>query len=424
MTDVNRAILRTDLLRVHVENAGHLARQRMLLTEAPHARPLDIYETDQRLAGHFRYLQLAGGMALDMAAEVFDQTPQIGEAIVFASLSMHQRQTGFATEVLDKCDVTSDGITALTEAFRHVARDAQRAAFYAWINHERAELVATAVSAATMLRLHLRDLLLPLIKDSRPAVQAAALDHAGVMGMVVHAPVALTALGHPDPALAHAAAVACLRLGHRSAAEPLVASIAAKLSPAQRRLAVEVAFPVLPADVAQQQARALLAQPDTQRWGLLALGALGSTRTLPYLVHHMAEPATARMAGWAFAMITGANVAEDDLELAEFPECDDDPLLEDAAEELFFEDGLPFPDVDRVQTWLRAKGATLQGEHPLLFGLPHWTWQDMENPDLGFQGRYRALAQLLAVQAAERPLPNWRAPLRIVGGKLVRDWQM
>jgi hypothetical protein len=138
----------------------------------------------------------------------------------------------------------------------------------------------------------------------------------------------------------------------------------------------------------------------------------------------MEQTETARMAGWAFAMITGANVAEDDLELDVFPDVEDDPLLEGAAEELFFDDGLPFPDPARVLDWLKTKGRSLSAEHPLLFGLPQWSWQDMDSPDVQFQGRYRALAQIISVRSAESRLPDWRAPIRVQPGKLARDWQM
>jgi uncharacterized protein (TIGR02270 family) len=421
---LNYPVIRNDLVRVHAENAAHLARQRMLLTEAPHARLADIHETDQRLGGNFRYLKLVGAGAVDMAAEAFATTPEIGEAVVYAALSMHAKQIDFAEVVLGQMESEEAAISALAEAFRHVEREAQRSTFYAWIGHENPALVSAALAAATLLRLNLKDLLAPLTTDARPLVQASALEHAGVMGLVQFAPTALSALGHADAGLAFAAAVASIRLGHPRAAQRLVESITPDLAPAKCRLAVEVGFPALAEEGAHQKVRALLGDEATQRWGLLALGMIGSVRTLPYLLRQMEQLETMRMAGWAFAMITGVNIAEDDLELDEFPQCEDDPLLEGAAEELFFEDGLPFPDVRRVTDWLKANGSKLTAEHALLFGLPQWTWQEMESPDLEFQARYRALAQVICVRQADRRLPNWQAPVRLTGGKLARDWQM
>ena len=112
------------------------------------------------------------------------------------------------------------------------------------------------------------------------------------------------------------------------------------------------------------------------------------------------------------------------LELDEFPDIDDHPQLEEAPEELFFDDGLPFPDVERVSDWIKTEGARLSAEQPLLFGLPRWSYQDMDSPDLEFQARYRALAQAISLGAADNRLPNWRAPVSLQGGKLTRDWQM
>lgn len=421
---MNYPVIRNDLIRVHVENAAHLAQQRMWLTGAPQARLTDIYETDQRLGGNLRYLKLAGAVAVDMAAEVFATDPEMGEAVVYAALSMQAGQPKFAADILGQMEGEAAAITALAEAFRHVDRAAQRTTFYAWISHEDPQLVCAALGAATLLRLNLKDLLLPLIADPRPAVQAAAFEHLGVMGLVQHGPAVLGALGHKDAGLAFAAAVAAVRLGHAPAARQLVEYITADLPPGKCRLAVEVGFPMLPEEAAHAKVRALLADDATIRWGLLALGSIGSTRTLPYLLRQMEQVNTMRMAGWAFAMITGANIAEDDLELDAFPECEDDPLLEGAAEELFFEDGLPFPDVKRVTQWLITKGKALSAEHPLLFGLPQWTWADMDSPDLEFQARYRALAQMIAVRHADRRLPDWQGPVRLQAGRLTRDWQM
>jgi uncharacterized protein (TIGR02270 family) len=420
---VNHPVIRSDLLRVHVENAGLLAWQRCLLTEAPHARITDIYELDQRLAGSFRYLQIAGSSACDMAAEVFAQTPEPGEATVLAALMMQSQALSFASDILAQMETQTAAIAALAEAFRHVDTAARRHVFYPWIKHDNPCLVSAALAAATLLRLNIGDLLLPLVADARPLVRAHAIEHAGVMGLSRHVAAAQTALDHADPDLAFAAAVACVRLGHHPAAERLADCITPKTPAAQCREAVEVAFPLLAEASAHTRVRALLQAPETHHWGLLALGTIGSTRTLPYLLREMEQLETARMAGWAFAMITGANVAEDDLELEEFPDTEDDPLLEGAAVELFFVDGLPFPDPALVLDWLQTKGRSLSAEHPLLFGLPRWSWQEMSSPDPGFQGRYRALAQIMALRSPESRLPDWRAPLHLTGGRLTRDWQ-
>jgi uncharacterized protein (TIGR02270 family) len=421
---VNYPVIRTDLLRVHVENAGLLARQRTLLTEAPHVRIADIYELDQRLAGSFRYLQLAGTSACDIAADVFFQSPAVGEAIVLAALSMHARQSAFETDIPAQMETEGAAIAALAEAFRYADREARRHVFYPWIRHENPCLVSAALAAATLLRLTLGDLIGPLLSDKRPAVKAHAMEYAGVMGLAGHASSANAALGDADTDVTFAAAVASVRLGNRSAADTLLAAITADAPAARCRLAVELGFPLVAQDKAHAAVRVLLKDPATHRWGLLGLGAIGSTRTLPYLLQEMEQTETARMAGWAFAMITGANVAEDDLELDVFPDVEDDPLLEGAAEELFFDDGLPFPDPARVLDWLKTKGRSLSAEHPLLFGLPQWSWQDMDSPDVQFQGRYRALAQIISVRSAESRLPDWRAPIRVQPGKLARDWQM
>jgi hypothetical protein len=82
LTSINRALIREDLLRVHTEDAAMLLELRRLAVEAPNYRMVDIYDLDQRIAGHLDYLRLAGPQAKIVAAENFAENPGRSEATV------------------------------------------------------------------------------------------------------------------------------------------------------------------------------------------------------------------------------------------------------------------------------------------------------------------------------------------------------
>ena len=54
--------------------------------------------------------------------------------------------------------------------------------------------------------------------------------------------------------------------------------------------------------------------PDRQRNLIRGTGVIGDPLYIPWLIEHMAEPATARLAGEAFSMITGVDFAYRDLD--------------------------------------------------------------------------------------------------------------
>lgn len=81
----------------------------------------------------------------------------------------------------------------------------------------------------------------------------------------------------------------------------------------------------LPHAQAQELARAVSGQasaqgtPGAQRRLMRAIGLLGETRLIPWLIERMNDPALARVSGEAFCLITGADLAAQQLERLEAP---------------------------------------------------------------------------------------------------------
>jgi uncharacterized protein (TIGR02270 family) len=130
-----------------------------------------------------------------------------------------------------------------------------------------------------------------------------------------------------------------------------------------------------------------------------------------WLLAEMAVPARARLAGEAFALITGANIAHPALE-GERPEGvdagpTDDPDDENVA--LDPDEHLPWPDRDKLeQWWFDYKSEFRAGTRYVLGNpiTPEWLWEVLA---IGRQ-RQRAAAAIELAMESGGPLFEVRAP--------------
>ncbi|WP_085599395.1 MULTISPECIES: TIGR02270 family protein [unclassified Pseudomonas] len=106
----------------------------------------------------------------------------------------------------------------------------------------------------------------------------------------------------------------------------------------------------------------LIENPGQLRTGIRAIGLLGDPLSVPWLIQQMHDLPYARVAGEAFSLITGADLALLDLELQVLPDFDvgpnDDP--EDPNVSMDPDEDLPWPDPAAIATWWCTHGASLQ----------------------------------------------------------------
>ena len=99
-------------------------------------------------------------------------------------------------------------------------------------------------------------------------------------------------------------------------------------------------------------------------------GLLGDPVSIPWLIQQMADLPHARLAGEAFSLITGADLALLDLELVATPDYDagptDDPKDPNVAMDP--DQDLPWPDQQLAQAWWQANQMNFQTGTPYLLG--------------------------------------------------------
>lgn len=128
----------------------------------------------------------------------------------------------------------------------------------------------------------------------------------------------------------------------------------------------------MPAKAAEQWRDQLFQSSEFKRLAVVCAGAAGDPTAIPWLLGRMAEEPLARLAGKAFAMITGADISEDGFERpaplgfetgpGEAPEDDDATLDPD--------ENLPWPDPAAIERWWSGISSSFEPDLRYFLGKP------------------------------------------------------
>jgi uncharacterized protein (TIGR02270 family) len=158
--------------------------------------------------------------------------------------------------------------------------------------------------------------------------------------------------------------------------------------------------------------QSLAYNPDTMRLAIIGAGVVGDPVSISWLTEQMAIPELARVAGEAFMMITGVDIAYEDLE-GEWPEGFEAGPTEDPEDEnvaMDPDEDLPWPKPEAIHTWWRNHQGQFRSGTRYLTGKPmssDWLWDVLRN---GRQRQRAAAALELALQQPGQPLFEVRAP--------------
>ena len=156
----------------------------------------------------------------------------------------------------------------------------------------------------------------------------------------------------------------------------------------------------------------LVKDSTLRRWLIQGSGIIGDATYVPWLIGHMAEPDTARLAGEAFTLITGADL--DALQLWRPQPGDfesgpsDDPEDEDV--DMDPDEGLMWPDQQKVEKWWAANNHRFQKGQRYFMGKPV-TWEHcLDVLRDGYQRQRILAAHYLCLLRPGTPLFNTSAP--------------
>lgn len=361
----------------HVEEAAHLRHVRSVLVRAPHVKLHQLGRLDERIAAHLDGIAVAGDYGLRLCTEALT-SPGAGEVFALAVRSLELRDPARLLKLFDLAEAEPAAERGLISAFGWVSAPLLQGTIRALLAAPRPSMRRIALAACAMHRV-----------DPGPALDAALVaDDAGLRerawrlagvstqvdrlgALEAAATPAESSAGKPageDPVWR--AAQAAVLLGSRGSALQRLLAASDSATPAGD-LAAELALRVIELPSAQAHLRGWatrVAEPGpagiaAKRRLIRRCGVVGDPQVIPWLIAQMEDLHWSRLAGEAFTLITGADLAWLDLERqppegageGRFGGPTEDPADDEVA--LDEDESLPWPDVAKVQAWWAKQAA-------------------------------------------------------------------
>ena len=397
------------VIRQHAEELAILWGTRRLVARSGHVGLRHLSRFDERIAAHADGILVNGAAGLAAVRAQLDPPDQ--GRIFAATLSA----LGAGDEAaLEAC-------LALVEALP--ACRAGAASAFGWASRQNlAGVVRDLLSASAPVRrwlaisacrLHGADpgaTLEAFIGASEPLLRAAGWRAAATLARAdLRDRARSCAAAEEDPDARLWAAACAVFQGDRTGA---AIEALTRLAQDGERTALRLLLSVLELPAAREFLRGWFSDPARARGLIEAVGIVGDPVVLPWLLERFADPKLARAAGESFALITGLDLAYQDLDRKPPTDFEEGPNdnPEDPNVEPDPDQGLPWPDPDRLRAWWSAHRGELAAGSRLFMGqAPAWE-HCVGVLNTGFQRQRRLAAHYLSLQRPQTTLFNTETP--------------
>lgn len=399
------------VLTKHAEEAAFLWLLRDRAVRAPYYKLDHLARLDNRVEAHIDGLRVAGEAGWELLVEQLAHE-EAGEVFAAAVLALEGRDAARIGRVLEVVERVPETVCGFVSALGWVDPPHLHGTVKEFLDADSAFLRRLGIAACAVHRVDPGAALGAAIDDADPALRGRALKAAGELGRADLLEVLRAHLREDgDEHCRFWAAWAAVLVGDRGRAVIALQRAAMRPSPQQFR-AVGMAPRVLAADAARDWLKTLSEEPEQLRALITAVGVYGDPHFVPWLIRQMATPPVARLAGEAFAMITGVDLAYQDLE-GEWPEGfhagpTENPEDEDVAMDA--DEDLPWPNPELVLRWWEDNKARFAAGQRYLCGQPIAEAHCREVLRSGYQRQRIGAALELALMRPEAPLFEWRAP--------------
>jgi uncharacterized protein (TIGR02270 family) len=397
------------IVEQHAEEAAFLWLLRDAAVQAPHYTLKDLAELDDRVEAHLDGLRVAGDEGWEISLEGL-RHKEPGEVFAAAVLAF-ERKDGLGIEaVVSAAQTSRENFRALISALGWLSKSN----FERWADRLLAANSSVykdiAIAGCAIQRLDPGKTLTTVIRDDVIFFQARALRAVGEMKRRDLLPELRHRYKSEDDDIQFWSSWSGLILGDQAAFRPLLKF--AEIPGRYRERALQLVLRKMDGSSAQNWLKSLATNPDLHRYVLMGAGVVGDPLYVPSLIKKMEVPELARVAGEAFSMITGVDLAYEDLE-GEWPEGfeagptenpEDDDVAMDPDEDL------PWADPSSVQDWWDKNENRFEVGRRYFCGQPISLEHCRHILVNGFQRQRAAAALELAWLQRDSPLFEVRAP--------------
>lgn len=399
----------SNIVEQHAEEAAFNWLLRDSALSEPHYDLGDLAHLDDRVEANIDGLRIAGdeGWEICREAMAIEEPGEIFTAGVLAFESrIPERLESLLAAVVENAELQR----ALCSALGWIEFHPVAGPVHKLLDADSACLRRIALSAHAVHREDIGPGLANYIHDNDPRVRSRSLKAAGELGRTDLLPSVLNCVDDEDERCRFYAVWSAALLGVDTGIDRWKSFVDAQSDYARR--ACDLAVRKMDHADAIKWLNVLGGNVSSTRLAIIGYGALGDPQAVPWLMETMQVPELARPAGEAFSMITGVDIAYEDLEGDEPEGFEAGPTEEPEDEDVDMDpdEDLPWPDYGLIRTWWQEHKKRFSAGKRYLVGAPISSENCKQVLSSGFQRQRVAAALELAVMNPGKPLFETRAP--------------
>jgi uncharacterized protein (TIGR02270 family) len=393
----------------HAEEVAFLWLLRDGAVCAPHYSLADLAHLDTRVDAHLDGLRIADEAGWEICKQALYQE-EAGEIFAAAVLAFESWDEMRIQTVLEVGNASTELSLALVSALGWLPYQQAERHIKQFLTAASPDLCRIGIAACAVHRQDPGRPLTEALSHADPLLRARALCAVGQLGRIDLLPLLQNNLTADDVLCRFAAAWSAALLGDPMAIS-LLQAIAGLDVPCKEE-AARMALRRMDLPTAYGWQKALAQSQDSLRLAVIGAGVIGDPTLISWLIEQMTIPELARVAGEAFTMITGVDIAYEDLE-GEWPEgfaAGPTEAPEDENVAMDPDEDLPWPQPEAIHTWWKQHQGQFRPGTRYLLGQPistDWLRDVLRN---GRQRQRAAAALELALQQPGQPLFEVRAP--------------
>jgi uncharacterized protein (TIGR02270 family) len=399
-----------EIIEQHAEEAAFLWTTRDQAVLSPSYYLKDLSALDERIEAHLDGVRIAGLVGWQVCEKALEQEER-GRVFAAGVLAVESGDTGRICRVLDVACSTPELERELISALGWIRFNQAETYIKELLNSETSAIRSIGIAAFAAHRSDPGESLTQALSDPDARLRARALKACGELGKANLLPLILKSISDQDEMCRFFAAWSAARLGDRSPQLVQALQEIALGDSEYAERALDIAFRIMSVHEAKSWYQHLRKESAQVRAAVTAAGIIGTPDLVTDLIDLMKIPSIARLAGRSFAVITGVNLAYENLSGDKPEQFEAGPTenVEDDNVTMDPDQNLPWPEAPLVAKWWNQRRVKFQTGRRYLTGKEIST-QSLRKVLIERNQSERAAAALeLAVNDTARPLFEVRA---------------
>jgi len=398
------------IIEQHAEEAAFLWLLRDNAVTEAHYNLTHLQELEERIEAHIDGLRIAGDEGWKCCLENLRQFPESGEMFAATILALESNHNEYLQQLYTLAETNHSTERGLISALAWVDSRHLQSKVSDILNAKNTFLQRIGISTCAIRRVNPRQYLELAIKSQNTQLCCRALKAAGELARNDLSNLITHYLTSDNVCIRFWAAWSLTLLGNRNKALHTLKSFLLPSSDYAFK-AAQLLLRDHELKETQRLLGQLIKQPNNLRLTIQGSGMSGDARYIPWLIEQMNTPAQARVAGEAFSLITGIDLAYNDLETDQPSNFHVGPTesAQDPNTQLDPDENLPWPDAELIKLWWQQHKNELPLGQRYLMGKPISVEQCRIVLKTAMQRQRHAAALELALMKPETILFETRA---------------